>query len=596
MGCSQSSYKTHHNEHDDDKTVSSEADIKSQTEIDSPYRLQAEDFTVNSYIAQGGMGVVYKGTRKSTKQTVALKFFGYCKRAPNMDAIQAEIDIMMSLKGVHGVVQLYGTFLDTPNGIANIKDGKLWRNSYPVIVMQLLDHGTVLDRIHNRTTVSELDLKRMFKGFINALRSIHQQKYIHCDLKLENIMFEDPTDDTKIKIVDFGLMVKIANEGDIFIRKKACGTRGYIAPETLSHREYSSSSDIWQAGCCLYSMLSGLTPFHPENPEQSASGKYFPMVGKGWEGISDKAMDLVRRILILNPDERLTIEQILRHPWMTTDVPDTNLGAEYFTRMKHLALRQRMRAFFLQNSVGESSKIKREHLIELLPVMRKAVKSSTSSINASSNVIDSTDDPAESLTASPGGYPSSPVKASRDISAGTIEFRTRINAFKRMVVTSISTNSLISDESGTSVEKEITYEEFVDIITQAGLPNLAQRSVFNVFDIGNTGTISLKEFLITMLAFQPEEDHHPVDEAVIRMYFSVFDINDTGYVNLQDFNLAVGCMLESKRVNPTGFQPISMSNIEELFSAIDTDQDGKIGFSEFKEFYNAIISMASSSY
>jgi len=430
----------------------------------------------------------------------------------------------------------------------------------------------------------------MFKGFILALKSIHEKNYIHCDLKLENIMFEDPEDDSKIKIVDFGLMVKINNPGDMFIRKKACGTRGYIAPETLSHCEYASYSDLWQAGCCLYSMLSGLTPFHPENPEQSASGKYFPMVGRGWEGISDKAMDLVRRILVRNPEDRLNIEQILRHPWMSTQVPDSDLGAEYFTRVKHLALRQRMRTFFVQNTVGESSKIRREHLTELIPVMRKKI------VTVPTSTEKLTDGLAESATGASGGDPSSPVRAKRDMSSGTIEFRNRINTFKKLVVTSMSTNNTRTEDGGFAVEKEITYEEFANIITQAGLPNLAQRGVFNVFDVGNTGTISLKEFLITMLAFQPEEDRHPVDEDVIRMYFSIFDITDTGYVNLQDFNLAVGCMLENKRVNPTGFQPISVSNIEELFAAIDTDRDGRIGFPEFKEFYNTIISMASSSY
>lgn len=140
--------------------------------------------------------------------------------------------------------------------------------------------GAIYDVIHERDKISESDLKCIYVAFVRALLSLHSHGYIHNDLKLENIMLESQTDDSTVKIIDLAFMNYLPNGSTKKTGRGVKGTPGYIAPETLSRIEYSYKTDMWQAGCVLYSMLSGVGPFSAEDRTQTASGAYFPMVGK----------------------------------------------------------------------------------------------------------------------------------------------------------------------------------------------------------------------------------------------------------------------------------------------------------------------------
>lgn len=128
-----------------------------------------------------------------------------------------------------------------------------------------------------------------------------------------------------------------------------------------------------------------------------------------------------------------------------------------------------------------------------------------------------------------------------------------------------------------------------------------------------------------MLAFQPEEENpgsldtsSDRDLQTIRMYFQIFDFQGSGNIQLDDFKLAISCFLENRQsINPSLSRSYSQDindrftssnlsnnsnmlpslstgeNIEELFTAIDTDKNGIIGFAEFKDFYHAILSSTS---
>jgi serine/threonine protein kinase len=74
--------------------------------------LQVDDFTVGAYIQTGAMGKVYKGERKADGKAVALKFFGYTDKTPDVNDAYEEINLMTALRGVPGMVQLYGVFMD----------------------------------------------------------------------------------------------------------------------------------------------------------------------------------------------------------------------------------------------------------------------------------------------------------------------------------------------------------------------------------------------------------------------------------------------------------------------------------------------------
>lgn len=100
----------------------------------------------------------------------------------------------------------------------------------------------------------------------------------------------------------------------------ACGTPNYVAPEVLSGMGYDALVDCWSLGVILYVMLCGFPPFYDEDEdvlfEQIKNG-HFEFPSPYWDTVSDKAKDLITKLLQINPLNRLTAEDILKHPWLS---------------------------------------------------------------------------------------------------------------------------------------------------------------------------------------------------------------------------------------------------------------------------------------
>ena len=155
--------------------------------------------------------------------------------------------------------------------------------------MDFLDGGEINQYIQNHDNISEVDIRHFFRSFILALSAIHGRNYIHNDLKVQNLMLESQNheevmrSDSAVRIIDMGFMMHIPEGRSKVTRDRLRGTPGYLAPETLTQHEYSYKTDMWQAGCVLYVLLSGTSPFCTDDaPEyaQSVSGKYYPMTGE----------------------------------------------------------------------------------------------------------------------------------------------------------------------------------------------------------------------------------------------------------------------------------------------------------------------------
>jgi serine/threonine protein kinase len=212
---------------------------------------------------------------------------------------------------------------------------------------------------------------------------------------------------------------------------------------------------MWQAGCCLYSLLSGFFPFHPDYPKRIVRAQYFEMVGVGWDPISDSVKDLIRRILVPNPRERLSAQEILAHEWLSGKASTTDLGAEYFDRIKQLALRQKLKRFFAENDITARNKERRESLQKILPFLKSSKKEDSQA------------------------------------------FHQKMSNFRGAMIESLNTSSsdALDDEATPTTTLTvpagvIDFETFVRVLNDAGLPELALESVFNIFDLGNTGTFA----------------------------------------------------------------------------------------------------------
>lgn len=145
----------------------------------------------------------------------------------------------------------------------------------------------------------------------DALIYCHKLGIVHRDIKPENLLFSTKDPATAIiKVSDFGLARFV--EGDAFATT-TCGTPGYVAPEILSELPYKENCDYWSVGVVLFILLSGEPPFFDEDNfelfEKIKKCQY-SMENPIWEHVSEEAKDLIRKLLVVEPNKRLSAEQI----------------------------------------------------------------------------------------------------------------------------------------------------------------------------------------------------------------------------------------------------------------------------------------------
>ena len=111
------------------------------------------------------------------------------------------------------------------------------------LVMELLTGGELFDRIVAKGHYSETDARKLTVTMLKAILYLHENGIAHRDLKPENLLLKDTTEDAIVKITDFGLSKIFSDDvaGEV-VMKTACGTPGYVAPEVLTHENYSSQA------------------------------------------------------------------------------------------------------------------------------------------------------------------------------------------------------------------------------------------------------------------------------------------------------------------------------------------------------------------
>ena len=144
---------------------------------------------------------------------------------------------------------------------------------------------------------------------------MHNRNILHRDIKLENILMKDTTEDADACIADLGTAIKLKSHHDkvsMFI-----GSPGYIAPEILLGKSYSLPVDIWGLGCILYYLLTSNLPFRTDDWEKLKNNTCNEQLdlSKNPE-LSLESKDLLSSLLSKNPRYRPTIKQVLSHVWL----------------------------------------------------------------------------------------------------------------------------------------------------------------------------------------------------------------------------------------------------------------------------------------
>ncbi|KAN0025327.1 hypothetical protein ACTFIU_003587 [Dictyostelium citrinum] len=262
-------------------------------------------------IGRGAFSIVRQGTHKDTGDQVAIKAISkqHVSEA-DMKRFTREIEIMKKLKHKN-IIQLIEVF-DS--------------NDHLYLVLELIRGGELFDKIVEKGNYSEKDACNLVRQIVSAVEYMHQHGVCHRDLKPENLLCSgDDEKEEIVRIADFGLS-KIFEGGEEL--KTACGTPDYVAPEILECKPYDTSVDMWSIGVITYILLCGFAPFYADTHHelfQKILDLEYDFPEPEWNGITDLAKDFISQLLIINPEERWTASQCIKHPWLAENHGDKEL-------------------------------------------------------------------------------------------------------------------------------------------------------------------------------------------------------------------------------------------------------------------------------
>ncbi len=266
-------------------------------------------------LGSGLTAVVKLCVNNKTRDEYAVKIISKENSGLDAELFRREIAIMarMKHKNVIKLVDYYET------------------SEFIYIVQECAYGGELFDRILEEKQFSEKDASKLTTQILSALAYMHGMGIVHRDMKPENILYES-FEDSVLKISDFGFAKDTSNSPDAALTQQL-GTQGYCAPEVFSGDSYDSKCDIWSMGVIVYILLCGLPPFvelDEEDLEMSANQPFWLYVnqmnkvqdkpvkfeGKVWDAVSQDAKDFLKKTLQLDPKNRPTAAELLKHSWI----------------------------------------------------------------------------------------------------------------------------------------------------------------------------------------------------------------------------------------------------------------------------------------
>uniref|UniRef100_A0A0B7B1M1 phosphorylase kinase n=1 Tax=Arion vulgaris TaxID=1028688 RepID=A0A0B7B1M1_9EUPU len=294
--------------------------IKEETD-DLPSRDQAKEFYARyepkEILGTGISSTVRRVTEKSTGAEFAVKIIDISGEKGEVSQVEQvkkdtfrEIKILRMCAGHPNIIELHDVF-ETPTFI--------------FLVFEICRKGELFDYLTSVVSLSEKRTRIFMRQLVEAVAYIHDKDIVHRDLKPENILLDD---NLNIKVSDFGFATVVGPGEEL---TELCGTPGYLAPEVLAHSMYENVSgynkqvDMWACGVIMYTLLCGAPPFWNRRQMmmlRAIMNAEYTFSNPEWDDITDAPKNLIQKLLVVNPKERLTAKEALKHPFFHSQVTE----------------------------------------------------------------------------------------------------------------------------------------------------------------------------------------------------------------------------------------------------------------------------------
>ncbi|XP_036429171.1 serine/threonine-protein kinase BRSK2 [Colossoma macropomum] len=267
--------------------MSKELSVSQTAQYVGPYRLEKT-------LGKGQTGLVKLGIHCITGQKVAIKIVNREKLSESvLMKVEREIAILKLIEHPH-VLKLHDVYEN---------------NKYLYLVLEHVSGGELFDYLVKKGRLTPKEARKFFRQIISALDFCHNHSICHRDLKPENLLLDEKNN---IRIADFGMAS--LQVGDSLL-ETSCGSPHYACPEVIRGEKYDGRrADVWSCGVILFALLVGALPFDHDNLRQlleKVKSGVFHMP----HFIPPDCQALLRGMIEVDPEKRLTLEEIQKHAW-----------------------------------------------------------------------------------------------------------------------------------------------------------------------------------------------------------------------------------------------------------------------------------------
>ncbi|XP_033863091.1 serine/threonine-protein kinase 17B-like [Acipenser ruthenus] len=275
------------------------------TEIQTPIRTDGLDshyHITSDELGRGKFAVVKKCVEKSTGKEYAAKFLKKRRRGRDCRVeIVHEVAVLESARWNSRVVNLHEVF-ETEHEI--------------VLVLEYAAGGEIFDHCASEEALTERQITRLLRQTLEGVHLLHQNNLVHLDLKPQNILLTSLSPLGDIKIVDFGLSRRLGAGSEL---REITGTPEYVAPEILNYEPITTATDMWSVGVIAYMLVTGESPFAGNDKQETylnVSQVNVEYCKEAFAGVSELAVDFIRKLLVKSAEDRPSAADCLSHPWL----------------------------------------------------------------------------------------------------------------------------------------------------------------------------------------------------------------------------------------------------------------------------------------